>query len=244
MNKVAVITGASGGIGKDLAVTFGRAGYKVALCYNKNAESAEKLKNILTLNDIEAELFGCDLSDFTEAKKLGEAVAKRFGRIDALINNAGVEHYSLFTDTEEEDYRKVFDVNVGGAIAVTAGVIPVMLRHGGGSIINISSVWGVCGGSGEVLYSASKSALIGFTKALAKEAAGSNIRVNSIAPGAIDTPMLNRFSDEEKKEIINQTPLGRLGKGQDVSALALFLCSPEADFITGQTVGSNGGFGI
>ncbi len=243
MNKVVLITGASGGIGKEIAISFGRAGYKVALCYNKNSDGAEKLKELLALNDIEAETFCCDLSDFSRAKKLGEAVAKRFGRIDALINNAGVEHYSIFTDTEEKDYREVFDVNVGGALAVSAGVIPFMLGRGG-SIVNISSVWGVCGGSGEVLYSASKAALIGFTKALAKEVAGSKIRVNCIAPGAIDTPMLDRFTEEEKNEIINSTPLGRLGSGQDVAGLSLFLCSHSADFITGQVIGSNGGFQI
>ena len=207
------------------------------------AAGAEKLKELLTLNDIESELFGCDLSDFSEAKKLGEKVKERFGRIDVLINNAGIDHYSLFTDTKEDDYRRVFDVNVGSAIAVSAGVIPFMLSHGG-SIINVSSVWGVCGGAGEVLYSASKASLIGFTKALAKETAKSAIRVNCIAPGAIDTPMLQRFSGEEKTEIINETPLGRLGKGQDVSGLALFLSSPDAEFITGQVIGADGGFGI
>lgn len=243
MNKVAIITGASGGIGKDLAIAFGRVGYKLALCYNKNRGGAEKLKDLLALNDIEAEIFGCDLSKFAEAKKLGEIVKEKFGRIDVLINNAGTEHYALFTDTEEEDYRRVFDVNIGSAIAVSSGVVPFMLSRGG-SIINISSVWGVCGGAGEVLYSASKASLIGFTKALAKETAKSSVRVNCIAPGAIDTPMLDRFSDEEKQEIIKETPLGRLGKGQDIASLALFLSSPDAEFITGQVIESNGGFHI
>lgn len=244
MNKVVFITGASGGIGNDLSISFGRAGWRVALGYNNNKDSAEKLKELLVSNGIEAEIFGFNASNFSQAEAIGDKIYDRFGRIDALINNAGIAHYGLMTDSTEDDYRRVFDINVGGTVAVTKGVLPYMLRQKRGSIVNISSVWGITGGANEVLYSASKAAIIGFTKALAKEVAESRIRVNCIAPGVIDTPMLSSLSEKDKKELIEKTPLGRLGTGQDISGTALFLCSLEADFITGQVISPNGGFQI
>jgi 3-oxoacyl-[acyl-carrier protein] reductase len=242
MNKTVFITGASGSIGKDIAIAFGLAGWRVALGYCKGKEKALQIKKLLEENNIEAEIFYIDLSDFSSIPAVVSSVVSRFGKIDALINNAATEHYSLFTDTTKEDYSKVFDINVGGTILLTKEVVSDMLKRRDGSIVNISSVWGMCGAAGEVLYSASKAALLGFTKALAKEMAGNGIRVNSVSPGVIDTPMIERFSEEEKAELIEKTPLGRLGKGQDVAETVLFLCNSKSDFITGQNISPNGGF--
>lgn len=242
MNKTVFITGASGGIGKDIAISFGRAGWRVAIGYCKNKTAAFEIRDILRENDIDSEAFFIDLSDFESLKTAVASVLARFGRIDALINNAGISHYGLFTDTKKEDYSLVFDTNIGGTMLLTKEVLFDMLKRKEGAIVNISSIWGICGAAGEVLYSASKAAIIGFTKALAKETASSGIRVNCVAPGVIDTNMLSSFSEEEKTELIEKTPLNRLGTGQDVAEAVLFLCSTKSDFITGQILSPNGGF--
>lgn len=244
MSKTVLISGASGGIGKAIAISFGRAGWQVALGYNTNEKDALFIRDILRENGIKSEIFKFDLCDIASLQTAVASVEKFFGGIDALINNAAIAHYGLFTDTTEANYRDVFDTNVGGTVFLTKEVLPLMLKKRCGSIVNISSVWGICGSSGEVLYSASKAAVVGFTKALAKEVGNSGIRVNCIAPGVIDTPMIDCLSEDDKKALIDKTPLSRLGTGQDVAEAALFLCSSSAEFITGQVLNTSGGFVI
>lgn len=243
MNKVVFITGASGVIGRDIAIEFGRKGYSVAIGYNQNISSAKELKELLEKNNISSEIFCFNAENFSESENVSKLVYEHFGRIDVLINNAGVSHYGLFSETDEADYQKIIGVNLGGAIAVTKGAMPYLLKNGG-VILNISSIWGISGAAGEVLYSTTKAGLIGFTKALAKETAKSRIRVNCIAPGAIMSPMMENFSKEEIDSLVSEIPLGRLGTGQDVAALCLFLASSGAEYITGQVFSPNGGMVI
>ena len=161
-----------------------------------------------------------------------------------LVNNAGVAQQKLFQDITDDDWRHMMGVNLDGVFYLTRAFLPAMIRQKAGRIINISSIWGVCGASCEVHYSASKAAVAGMTKALAKEVGPSGITVNCIAPGVIQTPMLACFSEEDLKELASQTPMGRLGTGDDVAQLALFLASGKADFITGQVICADGGFAL
>ena len=166
------------------------------------------------------------------------------GQVDVLINNAGVAQQKLFQDISDDDWRKMTGVNLDGVFYLTRALLPAMIRRQKGRIINISSMWGVVGASCEVHYSAAKAAVIGMTKALAKEVGPSGITVNCIAPGVIKTPMLDSFSEEDLQNLADETPVGRLGTGGDVANLALFLADDKADFITGQTVSVDGGFSL
>ena len=237
MEKTVLITGASRGIGRECAVSFSKAGYHVAAVYNKSREAAERLKE-----EIGCDIYSCDVSDCAAAEDIARQAAKRTGRIDVLINNAGIAEQALFSDITEEMWDNMFSVNVKGVYSFTHAVLPHMIHEKKGRIINISSMWGQVGASCEVHYSAAKAAVIGFTKALAKEVGPSGITVNCIAPGVIDTDM-NRNHDEETMNcLIDETPMSRLGTPDDIAQTALFLAEDGAGFITGQIIGVNGGF--
>ena len=242
MKKTVLITGASSGIGRACAIEFGRSGYSVGINYNKNKKGAEELAELLKLNGIDCEIFPCDVSDEASVSKMINDFIGRFGRIDVLINNAGISLNKLLDETTWEDFSRVMGVNVGGVFNCTKATLPFMRKQNGGSIINISSVWGVCGASLESVYSASKAAIIGFTKAMCKELYKSPIRINCIAPGVIETDMLKHLSESDLAALTEQTPIGRLGTPQDVASCALWLCSSASEFITGQIIGVNGGF--
>lgn len=242
MKKIVLITGASGGIGSDIARIFAQKGYSVALHYNKNEESANALLRLFIENGVNAKLFKADLSKEGQAKMLCDAVISEFGRIDVLVNNAGVALIKPFLDTSEKEGENVIATNLTSAMALSRYAAEDMLKRKSGSIINISSVWGLCGASCEVYYSASKAGLIGFTKALAKEMAPSGIRVNCVAAGVIDTNMNNNLSLEEKSVLGEEIPLGRFGSGYDVAKAVCFLASSDADYITGETINVSGGF--
>lgn len=237
--KTVIITGASRGIGYDTARLFAENGWNVAANYYQTAEPslalAERFPNV--------EAFRADISKREEAYALIRMAIERFGKADVLINNAGIAQQKLFTDITEEEWDRMFAVNVKGTMYCCQAVLRDMIRRKSGKIINVSSVWGQKGASCEVHYSASKAAVIGLTKALAKEVGLSGITVNCVAPGVIDTQM-NRCHDEETMEALKEeTPLNRLGTVQDVAQLLFFLASDGADFITGQVIGINGGFG-
>lgn len=237
--KTVIITGASRGIGYDTARLFAENGWNVAANYYQTAEPslalAERFPNV--------EAFRADISKREEAYALIRMAIERFGKADVLINNAGIAQQKLFTDITEEEWDRMFAVNVKGTMYCCQAVLRDMIRRKSGKIINVSSVWGQKGASCEVHYSASKAAVIGLTKALAKEVGLSGITVNCVAPGVIDTQM-NRCHDEETMEALKEeTPLNRLGNVRDVAQLLLFLASDGADFITGQVIGINGGFG-
>ena len=245
MEPTAVITGASGGIGQAMVRMFAAAGYRVFCGCFSHPESLEALTVQLCSQGCRAEAFRADLSSPWQADAFAKEVLGRCGgHVDVLVNNAGVAQQKLFQDITDSDWRHVMGVNLDGAFYVTRSFLPAMIRQKSGRIINISSIWGVCGASCEVHYSASKAAVAGMTKALAKEAGPSGVTVNCIAPGVIDTPMLDGFSQEDLQQLVEQTPVGRLGSGEDVAALALFLASAQAAFITGQVICVDGGFAL
>ncbi len=234
-----LITGGSRGIGKAMVELFSERGYSVAFTYKNSDSLAKELSEKTGALAIKA-----DSSVEGEVIKAVEAVKKRLGVIEVLINNAAVSSFSLFSDVSLDEWRAMFSVNVDGAFLYTREVLPDMIKNHSGRIINISSMWGVTGSSCEVCYSATKAALIGMTKALAKEVGPSKITVNCIAPGMIDTDMNSSLSSEDIKTIEESTPLMRIGTPREIAEAALFLSGDGALFITGQVIGVNGGLVI
>lgn len=240
MRKVAIITGSSRGIGREIAKTLAIKGIKVVANYNKSEEAAKELKQELEEEGIKIDIIKADVSKREDAKKLVEFTLNKYGKVDILINNAGISEYKLFTDETDEDWNKIINTNLYSAFAMSQEVIPNMVHNKSGCIINMSSAWGVVGGSLEVIYSVSKAGLDGLTKALAKELGPSNIRVNSIAPGMIYTKMNEKFSKEELKEIEEEIPLGKIGKPSDIAKCIEWLL--EDEYTTGQVISINGGW--
>ena len=229
--KTILVTGGTRGIGLAIAQAFQKKGYRVVVTYSKDEESANLAK------EQGLEVFRADVSKEDEVVVL----IKQIGRVDVLVNNAGVSLIKQLQDVTYEEYKRVMDVNVGGAFLCSREVVKGMIDRQSGLIVNISSIWGEVGGSCESIYSASKSALIGFTKALSKELGYSGIRVNCISPGVIDTPMNAHFTAEELACIKEEIPMGRLGLGEDVAKAVLYL--EENDYVTGIDLPVNGGFG-
>ena len=244
MAKTAVITGATQGIGWETARQFAAAGYGVAIHYHKKKEQAQALCRALTAQGADASIFCADLSDSLQAGKLIGAAERRFGRIDVLVNNAGIAQQKLFTDLTDEDWLAMLHTNLSSVFYCCRAALPGMIRRKQGKIINISSIWGITGASCEVHYSAAKAGVIGLTKALAKEVGPSGIQVNCIAPGVIDTPMNSRLTPETLASLREETPLERIGTPADIAQSALFLAGAGGDFITGQVLSPNGGFVI
>ena len=242
MNPIVLITGASRGIGAACAVYFAKKGYDVAINYNKNTGLAEAVAKEVQSFGRRALLLQGDVADPAACIAMANRVQKELGTISVLVNNAGIALQALFTDVSYEEANRLFSVNVGGTLNMTQAVLPQMLHKKSGSIINISSVWGICGASCEVHYSASKAAIIGATKALAQELAPSRIRVNCVAPGVIDTDMNNNLSQEDIEALKEQTPLGTIGTPEDIAKTVYFLASKDSSFITGQIISPNGGF--
>ena len=241
--RLAVITGASRGIGRAVAVRLAKDGFAAALVCEKNLAMAQAAADEIIADGGEACAFAADLSNEDAVKNLFAAIEERFGCMpDVLVNNAGIAHANVFADEKNEDYDRIFDVNVRSVFLCCRAVYDTMVSHKWGRIINVSSMWGVCGASCEVLYSASKAAVIGLTKGLALELAPSGITVNAIAPGVIKTDMLGCYDEETLDELAEQTPVGRLGTPEDIASVVAFLSSDEAGFITGQVIGANGGY--
>lgn len=233
--KTVFVTGASGGIGEAIAKKFAENGYFVGVGYNSNRGKAENLAKEIAGVAVKA-----DVSDEKSVSAAMSDFLLRAGRLDVLVNSAGIAlPIKTLLDTTSKEFDKAFSVNVKGVYNCCKAAIPAML-DGGGSIINISSMWGVTGGSCEAIYSASKAAVIGFTKALAKEYAAAGITINCVAPGYIDTPMNDNLSDENKKLAIADIPVGRAGTGEDV-AKAVFYLAENGGFVTGEVLSVNGG---
>ncbi|MBQ6893881.1 MAG: 3-oxoacyl-ACP reductase FabG [Clostridia bacterium] len=240
MNQTVFITGGTRGIGRKIAECFLNKGYNVAITFEKSEEIAHemksKYKNFIAIK--------CDVANSKEVNLAVNECTKTFGGVDILINNAGVSQQKMLCDVSEAEWERIFDVNVKGMFNTVKEVLSYMVHEKKGRIINISSIWGLVGASCEVPYSASKAAIIGFTKALAKELGPSGICVNCIAPGVIDTDMNSIHDEDTINELKEETPLGRIGTAEDVANLALFLAGDDSSFITGQVISPNGGFVI
>ena len=240
--KTVLITGASRGIGRCIAENLAKDGYTVIANYNKSKQQALKLQNDLKEQGYNIEIIKADVSKKEEVKNMIEYITNKFGNIDILINNAGIAKLQMFCDVTDDDWDEMINTNLKSAFYCTQMVLPGMIHKKRGCIINISSIWGQVGASCETIYSISKAGVDAMTKSLAKELGPSNIRVNSIAPGVIDTDMNSKIDDEIKKQIENETPLGKIGKPIDIYKCAKWLI--EDEFTTGQIVSVNGGYVI
>ena len=242
--KNALVTGASRGIGRAAALRLAADGFAVAVNYLKSERDALEVCRIINENGGTAQSFCADVSDAGQVSRMISDINESLGKIDVLVNNAGVAKQIMFCDIDEAEWDRVFGVDVKGVYLVTQAVLPDMVHFKSGRIINISSIWGLTGGSCEVHYSAAKAAVIGMTKALAKELGPSGITVNCIAPGVIRTDMNSALSEETYSELCGETPLGRIGKPEDIAAAVSFLASEGSSFITGQVIPVDGGIAV
>lgn len=244
MNKSAIITGASRGIGREIARTFAKNNYSVVINYNKSERDAVELqKEIQAFGGI-AEIFRADVGEYGEANALIDFCVQKFGSTDVLVNNAGIAQIKLFTDVSPDDWNVMVKTNLTGVFNCCQAAVRHMVARKTGSIINISSMWGQTGASCEVHYSAVKGGVIALTKALAKEVGLSNVRVNCVCPGMVETDMTKGLSPAELRDLKDEIPLNKFGCPSDIAETALFLASDKAGFITGQIVGVNGGMVI
>ena len=240
MSKIAIVTGASRGIGREITKEISKKGIKVIANYFNSEKKAKELQEELKKEGIDIDIFKADVSKKEECKKIVDYTIKKYKKIDILINNAGVDKVQLITEATKEDWDYMINTNLYSAFAMCQETLPYMIHEKNGCIINISSIWGITGASTEVLYSITKAGLDGLTKALAKEVGPSNIRVNSIAPGYIETDMNKNYTKEEKEEMKNEIPLERLGMPIDIAKCINWLI--EDNYTTGQVISINGGW--
>lgn len=242
--KVALITGASRGIGRAVALQLAADGYAVAVHCHQSTDAALAVCATIAEAGGIAKMYSCDIASEIAVTNMISSIQKDLGPISVLVNNAGIAQQKLFTDLSADEWRRMMAIHVDGAFYTCRNVLPEMIRQHSGCIINVSSMWGQIGASCEVHYSTAKAAVIGLTKALAKEVGPSGIRVNCVAPGVICTDMLADFDEETLGELADETPLCRLGTPEDIAAAVSFLASDAAAFITGQVLAPNGGFVI
>lgn len=242
MKKVALITGSSRGIGRAEAIKLAHDGYAVCINCVEREDKAQEAVEQLVNGGCEAMWYKADVADAAAVKQMVTEVEKTLGAVTLLVNNAGIAKQCLFQDMTENYWKRIFDVNLNGAFNTIQAVLPHMLHEHSGCIINTSSIWGQHGASCEVAYSATKHAIIGLTRSLAQELAPTNIRVNCVAPGVIDTDMVQVLGTETLDALAEDTPVGRLGRPEDIAAVVSFLASEAASFITGQVITSDGGF--
>ena len=242
MRQVALVTGASRGIGRAVAMELGRAGYAVCNNYLNSEDAARQAAEALRAGGSDAVAIRADVADGTAVAEMVRRTEKELGPVTLLVNNAGVAGQAQFQDISDEMWNRYLAVNLGGARNTIRAVLPHMLSEKRGAIVNISSIWGLRGASCEVAYACTKAAIIALTRSLAMELAPSGIRVNCVAPGVIDTDMVQVLGQETLRDLAEQTPLGRLGRPEDIAHAVAFLASDKASFITGQVLGADGGF--
>lgn len=239
--SVALITGGTRGIGKEIALKLSREGFDIAINYRKESDELKSLKEKIEDNNVKCLFVQGDVSNFDDCERFVKETVEGLGSIDVLVNNAGITRDMLLMRMKKEDFNQVIDTNLVGTFNVTKNVISYMMKARKGNIVNISSVVGISGNAGQTNYSASKAGIIGFTKSLAKEVASRNIRVNAVAPGFIETSMTDVLKDEVKEEIAKNIPLKRMGKAEDVANVVKFLVSKDSSYITGQVINVDGG---
>lgn len=244
MAKTVLITGATRGIGRACALKFAQQGWNVAACYVRSQEAAQTLAQEMEQCGTQFLCEQADVRDVAALRRVVSLAQAHFGTLDAVVCNAGIAQQKLFSDITEEDWDAMFDVNTKGAYRTIQAALPLLLEQQAGSIVTVSSIWGQTGGSCEVHYSASKAAVVGMTKALAKELGLSGIRVNCVSPGVIDTDMNRMHGAEVMEQLAEETPLGRNGAPADVAEAVYWLASDQSRFVTGQVLGVNGGFYI
>lgn len=240
--KTVLVTGGSRGIGKCIVENLAKDGFNVVLNYNKSEKQAKQIQKELSQQGINIYIYKADVSKREDVKKLVKFTLNKFKNIDILINNAGIAKLQMFNDITDEDWNEMLNTNLNSVFYTTQEVLPNMIHNKNGCIINISSIWGVVGASCEVAYSVSKAGINGMTKSLAKELGLSNIRVNAIAPGVIDTEMNSNLDNAIKEQIKNDTPLNKIGKPIDIYRCVKWLI--EDEFTTGQIISPNGGYVI
>ena len=241
MSKVAFITGGTRGIGKKIAITLAKDGYDITINYRKENDDLENIKNEIEKTNAKFLAVKGDVTDIDSTQQMVNDIIKEYGKIDVLVNNAGITKDTLLVRMKKEEFEDVIDVNLIGTFNITKNVIPYMIKQRKGRIINISSVVGISGNAGQTNYSASKAGIIGFTKSLAKEVGSRNILVNAVAPGFIETQMTDILKDEVKEEISKKIPLKRMGTVEDVANVVKFLTSEDSSYITGQVIQVDGG---
>lgn len=242
MEKIALVTGSSRGIGRATAARLAREGWAVCVNCARRLDLARELAAVLIAEGCRATAFQADVSDREQVEDMVRHIKKRFGPVSLLVNNAGIAGQAQFQDISDGMWDRYFAVNVKGAYHCIQAVLPEMLHEKQGCIVNISSIWGLRGASCEVTYASTKAALIALTRSLALELAPSGIRVNCVAPGVIDTDMLDSLPPGTKELLARQTPMGRLGQPEDVAAAILYFASEGAGFVTGQVLSADGGF--
>lgn len=241
MNKVAFITGATRGIGRQIAITLAKEGFDIAINYRKENEDLIETKTMVEDQKVKCFTVQGDVSSFEDSERMVKDIIEEFNHIDILVNNAGITKDMLLMRMKKEDFESVIGVNLVGTFNITKNVIPYMMKNRSGRIINVSSVVGISGNVGQTNYSASKAGIIGFTKSLAKEVGSRNILVNAVAPGFIETQMTDVLKEEVKEEISKTIPLKRMGTVEDVANVVKFLASKDSSYITGQVINIDGG---
>ena len=242
MDRVALVTGASRGIGRAIAAELAEEGYAVCINYLEHRKEAEALAEDIRSRGSQAIAVQADVSDRAAVEAMARAAEEALGPVNLLVNNAGIAGQIQFQDITDEQWNRYLGVNLGGARNTIQAVLPHMLHEKAGCIVNISSIWGLRGASCEVAYACTKAALIGLTRSLALELAPSQIRVNCVAPGVINTDMVQVLGQETLRQLAEETPLGRLGTPEEVAHAVVFLASDKASFLTGQVLGADGGF--
>lgn len=238
--KTVIVTGGAKGIGRAISYEFAKSGYNVIINYKTSVKEAENIKEELTKKGQNVEIYKADLTKKEEVEAMIKFVEEKYKKIDVLVNNAGISQIKPFADIEEGDWDNIVNNNLKTVYLTTKAVIDNMIHNKNGSIINISSIWGITGGACEVHYSATKAGIIGMTKALAKEMGPSNIRVNAVAPGIIDTDMNKNLNESEINQIKNEIPLEKIGKPEDVAKVVKWLA--ESEYVTGEVIRVDGGW--
>ena len=241
MNKTVVVTGASRGIGRAVSIYYAQNGFNVCICCRKNSEMLEKVRQEILNYGVECIAYTGDIGNFQKCETFFKLIAQSYSKIDILVNNAGISHIGLLQDMSPDEWHNIVEANLTSVFNCCKLAIPIMLSRHAGKIVNISSVWGCVGASTEVAYSATKGGINSFTKALAKQLAPSNIQVNAIACGIIDTDMNGFLNDDELQSVLDEVPAGRIGKPEDVAKLA-FDITNTSDYLTGQVIKLDGGW--